>query len=62
MVGDARVALAPAVEDCLSSMGCVERVCHAPLVTSVLDAPSTHSPALRRTWTAGLGGELKQPS
>jgi hypothetical protein len=56
------VVLAPAVEDCLISMECVERVCHAPLVTSVLDAPSTPSPALRRTWTAGFDGELKLPS
>ena len=62
MDGDARVVLAPVAEECPTSMGYVERVCHAPLVTSVLDAPSTHSPALRRTWTAGLGGELKQPS
>ena len=57
MVTNARVVLAPAVEDYLTSMGCVERVSHAPPVTSVLDAPSTPSPALRRTWTAGLGGE-----
>ena len=62
MVGDARVVLAPVVEEWLTSMGFVERDCHAPLVTSVSDAPSTLSPALRRTWTAGLGGELKQPS
>ena len=57
----ARVVLAPAAGDCLTSMECVERVSHAPLVTSVLDAPLTLSPALRRTWTAGFGGELKQP-
>ena len=62
MDGDALLVLAQAVEDCLTSMVCVERVCHVPLVTSVLDAHSTHSPVLRRTWTAGLGGELKQPS
>ena len=62
MDGGARVVLAPAVEDCLISMGCVEGVSHVPLVTSVLEAPSTPSPALRRTWTAGYGGELKPPS
>ena len=62
MDGGARVVLAPAAGDCLNSMECVERVSHVPLVTSALDAPSTPSPALRRTWTAGLGGELKQPS
>ena len=41
-------------------MMCVEMVCHVPLVTSVLDAPLTHLHVLRRIWTAGLGGGLKQ--
>ena len=62
MDGDLRVVLAPAVDDCLTSMGSVEGVSHVPLVTSALDAPSTPSPALRRTLTAGHGGELKPPS
>ena len=53
----ASLVLVLPVEEQMASMESVERVCHVPLVTSVLVVLTTLSPVMMMTWTwiAGIG-------